>query len=66
MGRSVLGEAEERRGNKGLAGWTGRADWRPHKDKGLLAGGETLSAEEAGCEGPIQGELQPTSLYGSR
>lgn len=67
MGRSVLGEAEEQRGSKGLAGLTpGRTDWRPHRDKGLLASGEPFSAGEAGCEGPIRGRPQPTSRYRSR
>lgn len=66
MGRSVLGEAEEERGSKGLAGWKGRTDWRPHRDKELLAVGEPFSAGEAGRESPIQGGLQPTWLYRSR
>lgn len=66
MGRSVLGEAEEQRGSKGLAGWTGRTDWRRQRDEGFLAGGEPFSAEEAGHQGAIQGGLQPTSLYRSR
>lgn len=66
MGRSVLGEAEEQRGSKGLAGWTNGTDWRLHRYKGLLGSEEPLSAREAGCEGPIQRGLQPTLLYRSR
>lgn len=66
MGRSVLGEAEEQRGSKGPAGWTDRTGWRTHGDKGFLAGGEPISAEEADREGPIQGGLRLTSLYRSR
>lgn len=60
MGRSVLGEAEEQRGSKGVAGWTDRTDWRPRRDKGLLASGEPFSQQgRQAVRVPSTGDCNP-------
>lgn len=60
MGRSVLGEAEEQRGSKGLAGLTpGRTDWRPHRDKGLLASGSRSQQGRQAVRVPSRGDRNP-------